>query len=71
MEIDFTNLSLEELNDLHIKAEKELKDILLLGTSWDVVKSKMEVITQLAILIDKKKSSPESNDSSGFELKIA
>jgi hypothetical protein len=54
MEIDFTNLPLEDLKRIKELAEAELKTSLLDGAEWNVVQQKNAVITRLAILIHHK-----------------
>ena len=55
MNQDFLALSLEQLQELYEKAEIQLKQSLLNGTSWNEVKDKRLIVTKLAKEIWKKR----------------
>lgn len=55
MEINLDSLDLEQLTDLYNKANDELKQYLLNGSSWKEVKAKRDVVTEIAKELYRKK----------------
>ena len=55
MEINLKGLGVEELRNLFSKTERELQTALLNGASWEEVKSKRNLVTEIAIELHKKK----------------
>jgi len=55
MEIDLNNLSLTELENLHSKVSGSLETALLSGASWEEVQSQRKIVTELAVLIHKRR----------------
>lgn len=55
MEIDLSSLDLEQLKTIYEKADADLKNALLGGDSWKDVQDKRKTVTELAILMHKKR----------------
>jgi hypothetical protein len=55
MEKDLSTLTLEELSVMHEKATQEMQAALLDGASWEALRNKRVLVTQLSIQIAKKK----------------
>jgi hypothetical protein len=56
MNHEFEKLSLIELEALHKRAERELHQSLINGDSWQDVRSKRQVVTQIAIHLHRKRN---------------
>jgi hypothetical protein len=70
MEQDFLVLSLAQLQGLHNKADTELKQSLLNGTSWEEVRDKRMIVTRLAREIWRKREILfHSSTPSDFQLR--
>lgn len=55
MEINLKELETEELKMLYSKTENELQTALLNGASWEEVKAKRDLVTNISIILHKRK----------------
>jgi hypothetical protein len=56
MDINFNYVRLDDLADLFLKADKDLKNALLSGADWQDIRDKRRIVTELSIELHKKRS---------------
>jgi hypothetical protein len=55
MEIDYSNMKIDELESIYAKAERNLRKLLLNGAPWSEIRKLMLMVTQLSIALHKNK----------------
>jgi hypothetical protein len=69
MDINFNYISTEQLAELYLKADKELEKALISGATWEDIKDKRRIVTELAIELHKKRN-PEDFGSTPADTQI-
>ena len=63
MDINFRYMSMEDLANMYLKADKELKEALLNGANWEDIREKRRIHTELSIAVNRMRSPEDYGDS--------